>query len=262
MAYSEAAKKSLGQHWLTDETSLLAMVKAGRVEQGDTVVEIGPGLGSLTQKLVVQAGQVIAIELDEKLAEQLPKRVPSPSLSVVTNDVLTFDFTSLPADYKLVANIPYYITGHLLRILTETPNMPLTAALLLQKEVAERVAAKPGDMSVISVSVQLFYDVSLGKVVSAHLFDPPPKVDSRILILDRRKAPLFPDMDYQQFFHLVKIGFASKRKTLLNSLNAGFVTIAKDELSKTISAVGINPQIRPQELSLEDWYKLYQALAG
>lgn len=261
MTDTEVAKKSLGQHWLTDEASLLAMVKAGRVEQGDTVVEIGPGLGSLTKKLVEQAGQVIAIELDEKLAGQLLKRVPSPHLSVVTNDVLTFDFTSLIPDYKLVANIPYYVTGHLLRILTETPNKPKNAALLLQREVADRVAAKPGDMSVISISVQLFYDVSLGKIIPANLFDPPPKVDSRILILERRSEPLFPDVNYQQFFHLVKIGFASKRKTLLNSLAAGLYTV-KEELSNSISAAGINPQIRSQELSLEQWHTLYEVLAG
>lgn len=261
MTNTEVAKKSLGQHWLTDKSSLLAMVKEGRVEKSDLVVEIGPGHGSLTEKLVEAAGQVVAIELDGKLADQLPSRVPSPTLSVVKADVLRFDFTSLPADYKLIANIPYYLTGHLLRILTETSNQPKIAALLVQKEVAQRVAAEPGDMSIISVSVQLFYDVSLGRTVPAKLFDPPPKVDSQILVLTRRAQPLFPGLDYPTFFRIVKAGFSSKRKTLLNALSAG-LALPKATVADSLVQAQVDPRARAQTLPMDQWNQLTQVLAS
>lgn len=261
MTQTEVPKKSLGQHWLTDEPSLLKMVEAGRVEQRDVVLEIGPGQGSLTQKLVEKAGQVVAIELDHSLATELNHRVPSPSLSVIEGDVLRFDFTSLPADYKLIANIPYYLTGHLLRILSETPNQPLVAALLVQKEVAERVNAKPGDMSIISVSIQLFYETSLADVIPAKLFTPPPKVDSQILILTRRAQPLFKDLDLKQFFKVVKAGFSSKRKTLLNSLAAG-LNLPKATVADNLAKAGVDPQARAQTLSLDDWFRVHTAFGS
>ncbi|MDB5163664.1 MAG: putative Ribosomal small subunit methyltransferase [Candidatus Saccharibacteria bacterium] len=250
-------RKSLGQHWLHDQSALQAMVAAAQVESKDMVVEIGPGLGTLTQKLVEQAREVLAIELDERLATDLPRRVPANNLTIANSDILKFDFTSLPADYKIVANIPYYLTAHLLRILSESPNRPASAALLLQKEVAQRVTAKPGQMSLLSVNTQLAYQTSLGQLVPAKLFTPPPKVDSQILILTRRPEPLFKDLDTKQFFRVVKAGFANKRKTLLNTLSAG-LQLTKEETASKLQAADINPQTRPQELSLEQWHRLYQ----
>lgn len=250
------AKKSLGQHWLTDFFSLSAMCDAVDVKDGDTVLEIGPGLGTLTELLVERADKVVAVEFDEKLARELPGRVPESNLSVVQQDILSFDFRTLPANYKLVANIPYYLTSNLIRVLSETTNRPTAAALLIQKEVAERVTAGPGDMSLLSVTAQFYWETSKGELVPAKLFTPPPKVDSQILILKRRDAPLFADVDPKQFFRLVKAGFSNRRKTLLNSLSGG-LQLDKPATKTLLESAKINPLARPQELSLEQWHALY-----
>lgn len=253
------AKKSLGQHWLTDFFSLSAMCDAVQVQDGDTVLEIGPGLGTLTELLCERADKVVAVEFDEKLAAELPKRVPESNLSVVRQDILRFDLTSLPADYKLVANIPYYLTSNLIRVLSESTNRPTHAALLVQKEVAERVCAKAGDMSLLSVTAQYYWETSLGELVPAKLFTPPPKVDSQILILKRRDTPLFPDVDAKAFFRLVKAGFSNRRKTLSNSLSGG-LQMDKPTVNQLLESAQIAPTARPQELSLEQWYALFKSL--
>lgn len=251
------AKKSLGQHWLTDYPSLSAMCDAVAVIDGDTVLEIGPGLGTLTELLVERADKVVAVEFDEKLARELPRRVPESNLTVVQQDILRFDLTALPANYKLVANIPYYLTSNLIRVLSESANPPAQAAILVQKEVAQRVAAGPGDMSLLSVTAQFYWDVSVGLLVPAQLFTPPPKVDSQILILKRRDTALFPGTDAKQFFRLVKAGFSNRRKTLLNSLSGG-LQLEKPATKQLLESAKINPTARPQELSLQQWHDLYK----
>ena len=253
------AKKSLGQHWLQDQAVLTEIVDSAGVSAQDTVLEIGPGPGTLTRLLTERAGQVVAVEFDEKLAAALPQRVPADNLQIVSQDILKFDFTSLPPGYKVVANIPYYLTGKLLRLLSEMPNPAAAAVLLLQKEVAERVAAKPGNMSIPSVIAQFFWQVSLGRVVEAELFTPPPKVDSQILILERRTKPLFEDADPKEFFRLVKAGFAQRRKTLLNNLSGG-LRLSRDEVQAICQKAGIDPTRRAQTLDLDDWHALYRAL--
>lgn len=254
-----ATNKSLGQHWLTDEFALQAMCNAASVAPEDTVLEIGPGLGTLTELLVAQAGRVVAVEFDEKLARNLPKRVKADNLIVNHCDILKFDLTSLPSGYKVVANIPYYLTSKLLRVLSESTNPPAAVALLVQKEVAERVAAQPGDMSLLSVSVQWYFAVTLQEVVPARLFTPPPKVDSQIIRLIRREEPLFANVDASAFFGLVKAGFSARRKTLHNSLSAG-LRMPKEAISKLLDDAKIDPRTRPQELSLADWHRLYEAV--
>jgi 16S rRNA (adenine1518-N6/adenine1519-N6)-dimethyltransferase len=254
-----ATKKSLGQHWLHDETSLLAMCQAAAVQPTDTILEIGPGLGTLTTFLVQQAKQVIAIELDKILAANLGQRVPASNLEVISQDILTFDFTSLAPGYKVVANIPYYLTGNLLRTLSETLNPPTAAILLTQKEVAERVAASPGSMSLLSVTVQFYWEVSLGQEVPAELFTPPPKVDSQILILKRRQKKLFTDVEPKGFFRIVKAGFAQRRKTLLNTLSSN-LQLDRTSVALACQSVNIDPNRRAQTLNLEDWYNLYISL--
>jgi 16S rRNA (adenine1518-N6/adenine1519-N6)-dimethyltransferase len=258
MSNQPAPKKSLGQHWLYDEASLLAMCEAARLQEDDTVLEIGPGLGTLTQLLTDGARQVVAVEFDEKLARELPGRAKADNLEVIPEDILKFDFTRLPAGYKVIANIPYYLTSNLIRVLSETPNPPSTAVLLLQKEVAERVAAKPGDMSILSVTAQFYWEVGLGEEVPAHLFTPPPKVDSRILIMQHRPKPLFPGVDTKAFFRLIKAGFAQRRKTLLNSLSAG-LQLSREKVQAICEKAGIDPKRRAQTLSLGEWHALYQA---
>lgn len=250
------AKKSLGQHWLRDDASLDAMLEAAEINADDTVLEIGPGSGTLTAKLVERAKQVVAVEFDADLARDLPARVPAANLQVIRQDILRFDLTSLPAGYKVAANIPYYLTSNLLRVLCESKNPFSKAALLVQKEVAERVCARAGDMSLLSISVQFYCEASLGPVVPAKLFTPPPKVDSQILKLTYRQEPLFDDVDTKQFFRIVKAGFSQRRKTILNALSAG-LRLSRDETAALLEAADIDPTTRAQNLSLDDWHALY-----
>ncbi len=254
-------KKSLGQHWLNDDASLEAMCVAARVGAGDTVLEIGPGPGALTAKLVARAEQVVAVEFDPDLAQDLPIRVPAKNLHVVQQDILRFDPSSLPAGYKLAANIPYYLTSNLLRVLCESRNPFSVAALLVQKEVAERVCATPGNMSLLSVSVQFYCEASLGQVVPAALFTPPPKVDSQILKLTYRTQPLFPGIDTKHFFRIVKAGFSQRRKTLLNSLGAG-LHLDRNQTTLLLEQAGVAPTTRAQNLTLEQWHALTRAHAA
>lgn len=254
-----STKKSLGQHWLTDPASLAAICAAAQLTAGDTVVEIGPGTGTLTQLLTKRAGQVIAVELDETLARDLPQRVPAGNLQVVRQDILRFDFTELTPGYKVVANIPYYLTSNLIRVLSESTNPPERAVLLVQQEVAERVAAGPGDMSLLAVTAQFYWEVSLGPVVEARLFTPPPKVDSQVLVLHRRQPVLFPGVDTKQFFRIVRAGFSQRRKTLLNSLSAG-LQLSRGQTAALLNRSGIAATTRAQALSLDQWYALYEIL--
>jgi 16S rRNA (adenine1518-N6/adenine1519-N6)-dimethyltransferase len=251
--------KSLGQHWLTDQSALHDIAAAAAITAKDVVLEIGPGPGTLTELLVAQAAQVIAVEFDAKLARDLPKRVKAANLQVVTQDILSFDFTALPPNYKVVANIPYYLTSNLIRILSESPNPPQTAVLLIQKEVAQRVTAKPGDLSLLSVTAQYYWQASLGELVPAILFTPPPKVDSQILILHYRTEALFPGLDTKPFFRLVKAGFGQRRKTLLNSLSGG-LSLDRAVVQHICQAANIDAQRRAQTLNLDEWYALYQQL--
>lgn len=251
--------KSLGQHWLADETALAAMCDAADLDSDDIVLEIGPGLGTLTQLLVQRARQVIAVEFDLQLAAKLPDLVTADNLQVTAADILRYDLSHLPPGYKVVANIPYYLTSNLLQVLCESSNPPAQMALLVQKEVAERVAAQPGDMSLLSVSVQYYCEASLDMVVPAHLFTPPPKVDSQILKLVYRQKPLYKDVDSKKFFQIVKAGFSQRRKKLRSSLAAG-LRIDKKAAEDLLIASDIDPNARPQELSLDAWKSLYDSV--
>jgi 16S rRNA (adenine1518-N6/adenine1519-N6)-dimethyltransferase len=264
-------KKSLGQHWLNDEISLENMLVAADVQRDDAILEIGPGLGSLTRLLTERAAEVTAVEFDTILASNLARHVPAANLRVVQSDILSFDLTTLPPDYKVVANIPYYLTSKLVRVLSESTNQPLVAALLVQKEVAERLAAKPGELSILGVTAQYYWEISLGPVVAAELFTPAPKVDSQIVVLKRRAQPLFSSassagsantaggesFDTRTFFRIVKAGFGARRKTLLNSLGAG-LHMDKEQTKALLDEARIDPGLRAQNLSLEDWHRLYR----
>ncbi|MEK7602645.1 MAG: 16S rRNA (adenine(1518)-N(6)/adenine(1519)-N(6))-dimethyltransferase RsmA [Patescibacteria group bacterium] len=256
------AKKYLGQHWLRDLPSLEAMCDAARVSAGDEIFEIGPGMGDLTAQLMARDTNIFALEFDPEAVKYLSQQFAlqwDVCLHVEQGDIRKFNFSALPNQYKIVANIPYYLTANLLRILTESKHKPAIAALLVQKEVAERVAAKPGHMSAVSVISQFYYEVSVGQVIPAKLFLPPPKVDSQILILKKRGKVLFEDVDQKSFFRLVIIGFANRRKTLLNSLSSG-LNLSKSEIAVLLGMAKINTNARPQELSLNDWHQLFLAL--
>lgn len=251
-------KKSLGQHWLHDDMALEAMVASAEVQAGDHVLEIGPGLGTLTEKLLAAGAHVHAVEFDGELLTGLHRKFAKESQFVLEqSDILKFDFGKLPSGYKVVANIPYYLTSNLLRVMCETPNHFSKAALLVQKEVAERVCAGPGQMSLLSVSVQFYCETELGDLVPAELFTPPPKVDSQILELSYRQQPLFADVDAQKFFRIVKAGFSERRKKLRSSLSGG-LGISKPEAEQLLAGAGIDPDLRAQALALDDWHRLYQ----
>jgi 16S rRNA (adenine1518-N6/adenine1519-N6)-dimethyltransferase len=253
------AKKSLGQHWLRDSTSLESIVAAADVSKHDTVLEIGPGLGTLTKHLVKAAHKVVAVEFDEVLAGRLASEVSANNLIVRHQDILRFDLGELPTKYKVVANIPYYLTGHLMRMFTETNTPPDVMVLLVQKEVAERLAAKSGQMSISAVAAQLIYQVSLGKIIKAELFTPAPKVDSQVVIFKKRTKPLFKDLVQRNYMRIVKAGFISPRKKLRSSLSAG-LAVSKEEADGLLKKAKINGDLRAQNLDLKDWHKLYLLL--
>lgn len=240
-----------------DQATLTAIVDAAEVGQDDIVLEIGPGLGTLTRVLLTRAKKVVAVEFDEALASKLVDNLKSNKLEVVQADILKFDLSVLPKGYKVVANIPYYLTSNLIRRLCEDANHFSEASLLVQKEVAERVCAKPGQMSLLSVATQFYCSVGLAEVVPARLFTPPPKVDSQILLLNYNPKPIFKDVDHRQFFRLVKAGFSERRKKLRSSLSGG-LGINKVDADKLLYGAGIDNNLRAQNLSLEQWHELYK----
>ena len=247
--------KSLGQHWLHDRSVLAHIADCAELAADDTVLEIGPGLGTLTSELLRRSQKVIAVEFDSELARKLPGQFPGKNLEVVESDILSFDYSTLPTGYKVVANVPYYITSKIVKSLMTASNKPSVAVLLVQKEVAERLAAAPGDMSILAVSAQLFAEVTLGDIVPAKLFTPPPKVDSRVVVLRTRTTPLFTDVSESEFFRVVKAGFSAKRKKLRSSLSGG-LSISKQDAEQLLEKAAISPDSRAEELDLDDWYRL------
>lgn len=253
--------KSLGQHWLRDRDVLAHIADCAELSAGDTVLEIGPGLGTLTSELLRRTGQVIAVEFDGELARKLPAQFPGKNLQVVTSDILSYDLSKLPVGYKVVANVPYYITSKIVQMLMTAQNKPKTAVLLVQKEVAERLAAKPGDMSILAISAQIFANVTLGDVVKAELFTPPPKVDSQVVILKTRTTPFLTDVSEVDFFRVVKAGFSSKRKKLRSSL-AGGLNLSKNEVELLLKSADISPDVRAESLDLDAWVRLTRIVSS
>lgn len=248
-------KKSLGQHWLHDREVLADIADLAEITPEDTVLEIGPGLGTLTSELLRRANKVVAVEFDPDLARKLPGQFPGKNLEVVQSDILSFDLSQLPVGYKVVANVPYYITSKIVQLLMTAQNKPSTVVLLVQKEVAQRLAAKPGDMSILAISAQVYAEVTLGSLVPAELFTPPPKVDSQVVILKTRPRSLLGEVDEKEFFRVVKAGFSAKRKKLRSSLAAG-LAISKQDAEGLLEGANISADARAEMLALEDWMAL------
>ncbi len=253
--------KSLGQHWLTDRFILGEIADSAGITKNDTVLEIGPGQGTLTSELLKRAKNVIAVEFDRELAAKLPAQFPGTNLTVVSEDILSFDLESLPSNYIVVANVPYYITSKIVQMLMTSQNKPRTAVLLVQKEVAQRIAAKQGDMSILAVSAQVFANARLGIEVPKQFFTPPPKVDSQVIILDTRETPLVEGDKEKQFFRIVKAGFSAKRKKVRSSLSAG-LAISKPEAEILLQKAGISPDVRAEDLNIDDWLRLLEQTNG
>lgn len=253
--YDIRPNKSLGQHFLHDESVVADMLGAAKVSQQDTVLEVGPGIGVLTSALVQRAGHVICYELDDQLA-QLVRDQGADNLEVVAGDALKLPLpprgSALP--YKVVANIPYSITGALIRRLITSLPAPQSITLLVQKEVAERMVASPGQMSLLSVAVQLHGEPRIVRTVPPESFWPAPKVDSAVVHVDLVDG-LTLDVDEKQFMRLVKFGFAQKRKQLKNTLAAG-LHVEPARIEQVLAEVGIATTARAQELSLNEWQRL------
>ncbi len=251
-------RKSLGQHWLKDRLVLNHIADCAQLHASDTVLEIGPGLGTLTSVLLARANRVVAVEFDGQLAQKLPGQFPGTHLQVIHQDILQFDSAMLPPGYKIVANVPYYITSKIIQKFLTTEHQPQIMVLLIQKEVAQRVVAGPGNMSILAISAQVYATVSLGQVVPAALFTPPPQVDSQVVVLQTRPRPLVAQRDEKLFFRLVKAGFSAKRKKLRSSL-AGGLGITKLAVERLLQQAQIDPDLRAEDLSLEQWQALQVA---
>lgn len=246
--------KALGQHFLVDAASLESIMAAAKPDKNDTVLEIGPGLGVMTQPLTRQAGQVVAVETDPILADLLRRDAPA-NLKVVEQDFLPFDLTALPSGYKVIANLPYYLTSKIMRLLLESSNPPSVMSVLVQKEVAERITASPGKMSVLAFSVQYYGRPEIVAMVERHKFWPSPDVDSAVLRISL-KGPAFA-ADTAKLFRLVKAGFGEKRKTLKNALSGG-LNLSPDLVIALLETANIVPLARAQELDVASWQRLYQ----
>jgi 16S rRNA (adenine1518-N6/adenine1519-N6)-dimethyltransferase len=248
-------RKGLGQHFLVDKPSLEAIMDAASVSKADTVLEIGPGLGVMTRPLTQTAGHVVAVETDHTLAELLRRDAPD-NLEVVEQDILEFDIHRLPKGYKAIANIPYYLTSKIFRLLIESANPPSVMSMLIQKEVAERIAAPPGKLSILALSVQYYGKPEIVRIVERHKFWPSPDVDSAVIRVTLT-GPAFP-ADPHKLFRLIKAGFGEKRKQLKNAL-AGGLNLTSDYAVELVAAAKLAPNARAQELDLTSWKRLYNA---
>jgi len=252
------AKKSLGQNFLSDPGVLRRIVEAAGLPDGAQVLEIGPGLGSLTRFLALAARRVVAVELDSNLVPILEEVVaPFGNVEVVQGDILELDPASLMgADgYFVVANIPYYITSAVIRRLLEASARPARIVLTIQREVAERICAGPGDLSLLALSVQVYGRPSIAAHIPAGAFYPPPRVDSSVVRVDLYPQPFVPEAQLETFFRLIRAGFSQKRKTLRNSL-AGGLSWAPARSEELLRAARIDPMRRAETLALEEWQSL------
>jgi 16S rRNA (adenine1518-N6/adenine1519-N6)-dimethyltransferase len=254
--------KGLGQNFLQDPLALERIVSAAEIQPTDTVLEVGPGLGSLTRYLAISAREVIAVELDPNLLPPL-KAVLSPyqNVRLIHGDILELSLKDLITEknYLVVANIPYYITSAVIRHLLEADVKPRRIVLTVQREVAQRICATPNDMSLLALSVQVYGKPRIAARIPAGAFFPAPKVDSAVLIIDIYPSPLIKPELLDSFFQLIKAGFSQKRKTLRNALSAG-LRISPAEAENLLMSANLNPQRRAETLSIEEWESLCEKL--
>jgi 16S rRNA (adenine1518-N6/adenine1519-N6)-dimethyltransferase len=272
--YNVAANKQLGQHFLIDKEALLAMVASANITEADYIVEIGPGFGVLTFPLTQKAGRVLAIETDKKILEILKGLGGTvANLEILESSILTLNSKYLydkyqewakiktgKTHYKIVSNLPYYITSSIIKLLLEGENKPELISIMVQKEVAERITAEPGEMSILAISVQIFGAAEIVRIVPAKSFWPAPQVDSAILRITPYQKPKYPIDDLKKFFRVVKAGFGEKRKQLHNSLAGGLHIDDQDAIAH-LDACGIDPKQRAQDLSIDQWIALHNRIS-
>ena len=262
-------KKSLGQHFLKDRSVSPRIANTAGIEPSDLIIEVGPGEGVLTEELARRldpnAGKLVAVELDSNLIPRLEERFASyPHVTIVHADVLEISPVDLSVGrpYKLVANLPYYITSAILRHFLEATQKPVSLTVMVQREVAERMVARPPDMSLLAVSVQFYGRPSVAFRVPPGAFKPPPKVDSAVVHIDTYKPGENPlDLqDEQLFFKVAHAGFGQKRKQLGNTLATG-LDLPKEEAIVCLLEAGIDPSRRAETLSLQEWAALTRAIS-
>jgi 16S rRNA (adenine1518-N6/adenine1519-N6)-dimethyltransferase len=263
-------QKKLGQNFLIDGNVVRNIAETAELDSNDTVVEIGPGIGTLTQELAARAKKVIAIELDRNLLPVLKENLRAyPNVQVVPGDAMRQNFNDLVTnsegaltEYKIVGNLPYYITTPLIMHVLEQGFNFSVFVLMVQKEVARRIVAAPGtkDYGVLSLAVQYHTVPEMALKVPRAVFMPKPEVDSAVLKLTRRKMPAVSVADEKKLFQIIKAAFGQRRKTLLNALANAGIGPSKDELSNVISRVGLNPGRRGETLSMEEFASITNAL--
>lgn len=249
-------RKHLGQNFLRDRTFLRKILDAADLQPSDSVLEIGAGTGALTREIAASAGRLVAIELDDALVALLTAEFAAvPSVSVRHGNALDFDpCDAFSGPYKLLGNIPYYITGPILRHYLESPCVPSVIVLMVQREVAERMAAAPGELSLLGVSVQFYAHPQIVARVPRGAFYPPPKVESAIVRLTPHPPPVPPERR-DRFFALARAGFGTRRKTLANALSIG-LGVPRDEVRRLLAAAGIDERRRAETLDLAEWARL------
>ena len=256
------AKKSLGQNFLIDDEALAVIVDAADLYEGDHVIEVGPGTGFLTERLIQKAGKVTSVELDADMVEILKEQFKlTPNLEVIHSDILKTDIGKLAGDrYKVVANIPYYITSPVIRHFLQAVHRPKLMVLLVQKEVAEKMCAI-GGKSFITVETQVQGHAEYIATVPANSFYPEPKVDSAVLKITVYPKPKVPDSELKDFLRIVKFGYSQKRKKLSNGLAAG-LHIEAAEARRLLGKADIPESARPEDLEVEDWKRLVSSLTN
>lgn len=258
--YRLEPKQSLGQNFLFDENVLGRIVMAARLQPTDYVLEIGPGVGALTHLLAKTAESVTTVELDDRLLPILNiELAPYTNVRLIHGDILAQN----PADlfdrpYKVVANVPYYITGAILRHLLESTQKPTLMVMTVQKEVAERITAVPPHMTLLAVSVQFYGQATIAATIKAGAFWPPPDVDSAVVRIDLAKG-IQTDIDERQFFKIVRAGFSQKRKQLKNNLQS--LGYAAPQIAQWLDKAGIDGRRRAETLTMTEWITLVRVMA-
>lgn len=255
--YGLSPNKTYGQHFLMDETVLEDMIDTAKVTDKDEVVEVGPGIGNLTERLLARGCKLLSLEKDPqflRVLKSLQKQHDNFEYELV--DVLKYNFTeSGLKNYKVVANIPYYITGKIVQLFLNQTNKPKSLTLLMQKEVAQNIVAKPGQLNLLAISVQLYGEASLITIVPGFKFHPKPKVDSAVIHIELHKKPKYKVADEKKFFRILRACFAGKRKQIHNTL-ANNLKLEKSLVSELLDKVGIEPEARPQQLTIQQWITL------
>ena len=252
----------MGQNFLVETGAIKKLAGAAELTPDDTVLEIGPGTGNLTSELVARAKKVVAVEFDRRLVTVLREKFhASVNLTVINEDIRDFNELKLEPGYKIVANLPFYITAPAIRKFLESRNPPKSLTLIVQKEVAQRITAGPGAMSILAISVQFYAGAKIVATVSKGCFWPIPGVDSAILKI----APWLtqPNRDFAAvFFSIVKAGFSQPRKQMINNLSKKLVpTLSREAAEKWLADCGIDPARRAETLSMEEWQKLAETYA-